>query len=56
MQADNTKSLQTYIDEVNKYNDELFQKINGKINLKADKNFVDDFRRRVSMRVTDSLK
>ena len=56
MQADNAKCLQTYNDEVNKYNDELFLKIIGKINLKADKNFGDDFRRRVSMRVTDSLK
>lgn len=55
MMKENYELLKKYIDEVNTYSSDFYQKIQNKLNLKADQDFLDKFKSNVESKVVQEL-
>ncbi|CDW80055.1 UNKNOWN [Stylonychia lemnae] len=55
MQKENYELLKKYIDEVNQYSSDLYQKLQVKLNLKADQDLVEKFKQNVEDKVLTDL-
>eukprot|EP00347_Sterkiella_histriomuscorum_P014985 403358753 len=55
MQKENYELLRKYIDEVNQYSSDLYQKLQIKLNLKADQDFFEKFKQNVEDKVITDL-